>query len=72
MPVIRNPFRKNAHPPPPALRSTSSSSIIEQLSPSSSSGDIPGALRDSASKSTSAISIVKNDDEKNSYKMSGV
>ncbi|KAF8252236.1 hypothetical protein K440DRAFT_594554 [Wilcoxina mikolae CBS 423.85] len=68
MPVIRNPFRKNA--PPPVLHSSSSSSVIEQLSPFS--GEIPGAFQDNDSKSTSAISIIKSDDEKNSYKMSVV
>ncbi|KAI5800093.1 hypothetical protein EDC01DRAFT_648878 [Geopyxis carbonaria] len=66
MPVIRNPFRKNA----PPLLHNNTEPVVSRLSPA---GSVENISRTStpAAESTSAISIAKNDD-KNSYKMSVV
>jgi hypothetical protein len=66
MPVIRNPFRKNTVP---SLH-RASSPIVEQLAGETKLEDT--SFNNRPSKSASAVSIVKNDDESNSYKMSGV
>lgn len=58
MPVIRNPFRKSAVPSFP----------VDQLS----SENELDASNSTPSRSISAVNIVKNDDERNSYKMSVV
>ncbi|KAI5819783.1 hypothetical protein BZA77DRAFT_303534 [Pyronema omphalodes] len=72
MPIIRNPFRRTQAPPPqpPPLLNSSSSSVVETLS-SIHSGQDQQALKDNATRSTSALNV-KNDDEKNTYKMSVV
>lgn len=71
MPVIRNPFRKNTHPPPP--QSASSTTVDVDPLDNGAVAWPAAALQDDASGSTSAITIVGcADDEKNSYKMSGV
>jgi hypothetical protein len=67
MPVIRNPFRKSAVPSLPSA----SSPIVEQFAGETKLEDTSLDNRP-ASKSASAVSILKNDDERNSYKMSGV
>ena len=57
MPVIRNPFRKTAPPAQP---------VAEPLSGDRSETDVY------ASKSSSAVDIAKTDEERNTYKLSGM
>lgn len=63
MPVIRNPFRKTAST---VHHHHSAASSVEKLSDPLSASDTPTT----DATPVSAVAI-KNDDDKNSYKMSG-